>query len=428
MLRTVSNGILTVVIIVVSTAWFGCAGMSSPTPTELEPRDELGAAFDQLVDTLRDVERDIRMQPAFVSEAERVGGYRHIMRSFAKGMEAEVLQDADYPYFRILDWWLREGGDNPDQRYAFSPIRGGEAYRVWGELGSATRVEFQIYAGRPWDGTGSSTGFLAFEDMEISEDGSFEILVSPDEQEGNWLVNPPEGTTIFVRHIYADWSDAVTGDVHIDRVGFEGKRRPQETASELASRMRATSVMFGTTARTWPTFVARRYMASREKNTVSAPYDTYALGGAKGRWMSGGHFELDDDQAFVIRMPRTGAQYQAIQLADLWFASMEHGNQVSSLTSQQSTRAPDDAYHYVISNQDPGYANWLDAGALRRGLFLIRWDGVQRELEPNQFPSGELVPIAKLPERIPGFTGVDEAERDATRRARRRHLQLRSHR
>ena len=138
--------------------------------------------------------------------------------------------------------------------------------------------------------------------------------------------------------------------------------------------------------------------------------------------------ELGDDHALVIRMPRTDAQYQAIQLADLWFASMEHGNQVSSLTSEQSTRAPDDAYHDVTSNNDPGYANWLAAGPLRRGLFLIRWDGVQGALEPKKFSSGELVPIADLPETIPGFTVVDEAERDTTRGARRRHLQFRTHR
>ena len=31
----------------------------------------------------------------------------------SKGIEAEVLQDADFPYFRILDFWLKEGGDNP---------------------------------------------------------------------------------------------------------------------------------------------------------------------------------------------------------------------------------------------------------------------------------------------------------------------------
>ena len=48
-------------------------------------------------------------------------------------------------------------------------------------------------------------------------------------------------------------------------------------------------------------------------------------------------------------------------------------------------------------------------------------------LEP-QFPTAELVDREKLSELIPGFAALTEAERDAVRRDRRRHLQLRSHR
>lgn len=393
-----------------------------------QPEDDLSAAFDELVSTLRAVEADIRRSPSFGDEAEQVGGYRHILRSIAKGLEAETLQDPDYPYFRILDWWLREGGDNPDQRYAFTPIRGGETYRVWGELGSAARVEFQIYAGRPWDGSGTSAGYLAFEDIDIAPDGSFEIWVSADARSGNWLSNPAEGTTLFARHIYADWSDEQTGDVHIDRVGYEGKRRPPESADELADRIRAAAVMFGTTARTWPAFVAKRYVNAQEPNSVAAPYDTYALGGAKGRWMSGGHFVLEKGQALLMRIPKTRAQYQAIQLADMWLASLEHGNQVSSLSSKQSILAPDDAYYYVISREDPGYANWLDAGGLARGTFLLRWDGVLGELAPDQFPSAQLLAQDALEAAIPAFRSVAPEERERVRSERRRHLQRRAHR
>ena len=395
---------------------------------EQTPRDELGLAFDEFVNTLRDVEKDIRQTESFGDEQERIGGYRHILRSIAKGMEAEVLQDPDFPYFRILDWWLREGGDNPDQRYAFTPIRGGENYRVWGQLGSATRVEFQIYAGRPWDGTGSSAGYLAFEDIELGEDGSFEVWVSADPRDGNWLANPVTGTTLFARHIYGDWNGEPTGDIHIDRIGYEGARRPPESANELAGRIRAAASMFGTTARTWPAFVERRYAGAREPNSVAPPYDTYALGGAKGRWMSGGYFKLDEGKALVVRMPQTSADYQALQLTDMWFASLEHGNQVSSLTTQQSVQAPDGAYWYVIANEDPGYANWLDAGAIRRGTFLLRWDGVEGELGENQFPSAELLSLDAITERIPGFEVMTPEARYETRRLRRQHLQLRSHR
>jgi hypothetical protein len=415
----------------------GTSGAPAPPAAPLEAsqsastspeQDALAEAFDQLVTTLREVETDLRESPSFGSEAEQVGAYRHILRSVAKGMEAEILQDADYPYFRILDFWLREGGDNPDQRYAFTPIRGGETYRIWGELGSAARLEFQIYAGRPWDGSGSSAGYLAFEEIVLEDDGSFEVWVSPERHDGNWLSNPPNGTTLFARHIYSEWNDDRTGDIHIDRVGFEGKRRPPESAEELAARISAAAVMFGTTARTWPAFLAKRYVEAGPANTVSAPYDTYALGGAKGRWMSGGYFDLPPDQALLLRMPKTAAQYQAVQLTDMWLASLEHGNQVSSLNSSQSILAPDGAYYYVIGPKDPGYANWIDSGALVRGVFLLRWDGMLGQLPADHFPTAELVELDELESRIPAFSRVTEEERETVRMERRRHLQLRSHR
>ncbi len=434
---TIARNLLTLSLAAFVATALGCASPPDaevPTPpgqprlVSIAPADPLAAAFDELVATLRAVEQDVRRSPAFGAEPERIGGYRHILRSIAKGLEAEVRQDPDYPYFRILDWWLREGGDNPDQRYAFTPIRGGEAYRVWGELGSATRVELQIYAGRPWDGSGKSAGYLTFEEIELEPDGSFEIWVSPDEHEGNWLRNPPEGTTLFARHVYARWDDQPTGDIHIDRVGFEGKRRPPETEADLAAKIRAASVMFGTTARTWPAFVQRRYVGSREKNSISAPYDTYGLGGARGRWMSGGYFELGDGEALLLRVPPASAQYQAIQLTDMWFASLEHGNQVSSLTTEQSVASDDGAYWYVIANEDPGHANWLDAGALWRGTILMRRDGVEGTLAEDRFPSAELVRLDELNERIPGIRRVSKADREAARAARRDHLQRRAHR
>jgi hypothetical protein len=401
------------------------------TPSALgdgAPPDALAEALAELVRTIQDVEAAVRQSPSFGDEAEQIGGYRHLLRALAKGMEAEILQDADYPYFRILDFWLREGGDNPDQRYAFSPIRGGESYRVWGELGSAARVELQLYAGKPWAGTGRSAGYLTFEDLAVADDGSFEVFVSANERKGNWIFNPDDANTIFVRHIYDDWSDEPTGDVHIDRLGFEGRRRPPETRAALAERIRAAAEMFGTTARTWPAFVTRRYVEAAPVNTVSPPYDTYSLGGAEGRWMSGGYFELAPEQVLLLRVPTTTAQVQAIQLTDMWFASLEHGNQVSSLTTKQSLLSEDGTYYFVISAEEPGHANWLDTGGLRRGIFLLRWDGVRGALREEEYPQAEVVDRSSLTRHIPALVHVQPETRRETRKRRRRHLQQRTHR
>lgn len=400
---------------------------TTPNP-DIRTPDALQLSLQELADSLTALENDVRQSPSFGSEAEQVGGYRHLLRALAKGMEAGVLQDPDFPYFRILDFWLKEGGDNPDQRYAFSPVRGGETYRIWGELGSAARIEFQLYAGRPWDGSGKSLGYLTFEELALKPDGSFEVWLSQDQQGDNWLANPTDASTVFVRHIYDQWGNEQTGDVHIDRVGFEGSRPVAETREELAAKIREMTAMFSATVRTWPETVDRRFINRLPVNTVSTPYDTYALGGALGRWMSAGHFSLQPDQALLIRMPATGADYQAIQLTDMWFASMEHGNQVSSLNTAQSILSPDGNYYFVISQRDPGHANWLDTGTLERGTILMRWDGMSDKLETTQNPTATLMPLNQIAAAIPGFKEVSEEQRQQVRAERRRHLQLRSHR
>jgi hypothetical protein len=110
----------------------------------------------------------------------------------------------------------------------------------------------------------------------------------------------------------------------------------------------------------------------------------------------------------------------------MWFSSLEYANQVSSLTTLQSRASQNGAYHYVVSAEDPGHANWLDTGGIERGVFLLRYDGVQGAIPKDKYPSAELVDLASLAKRIPGFAKVSEAERDRTRSARRHHLQLRS--
>ena len=412
----------------------GCAsdGGSAPPSPAATPPDALAASFAALEQSLRDAEASLRASATFAdgSPIERARGYEFVLRSLIQSLEAELLQDPDFPYFRILDFWLRGGGDNPDQRYAFSPIRGGEPYRIRGTLGSARRVEVQLYSGQPWAGTGRSVGYLTFEEIAVDANGAFEIdlVPAPHHAEPGQLANPPETTTVFVRHIFDRWDERPTGDVHIARVGWEGRRKPSASPDHTARRIQTAAENFLLRSRTWPAFVEKRYVSSRPANQLSPLVDTYKLGGARGRWMATGHFDLAEGEALLVRMPATDAAYQAIQLTDRWFDSLEYGNRVSSLNATQMRRAPDGTAWLVVSPDDPGHANWLDTGGLLRGTFLLRYDGVQGEIPEPQHPSMERVAIDSLEARIPDFVRVDEAQREQVRAARRRHLQLRSHR
>jgi hypothetical protein len=388
--------------------------------------DQLSEATAELVEDIRRAERELRNFGAF--QEDPAGAYAHLMRMLRRSIEEQFLQDPDYPFLRVLDDWVREGGDNPDQRYLFARIDGEDRYRVWGNVGSAVAVELQLYEGQPWTGKGRSGAYLPFEALQVDAQGDFEVFIGPREDSPSAMVSNPATDTILVRQIYRQWSESAPGHIHIDNLDHLGTAKPPLDAETTALRLRRTGDYLLFSSLAWPAFVERRYLRVQEPNQVSALMDTEQLGGAQGRWMANGVFELQADQALVIEMPPVTARYKAIQLTDLWFASLEYADRVTSLNDSQVVVAEDGKTYYVISPGDPGYPNWLSADAGRRGIFLIRYDGVKDDIEETHWPKSHLVNKAELPGLIPGFTTASPAQRESTLRERRRHVQIRYNR
>lgn len=382
-------------------------------------------ALELLKTNISRAETELRSFDFYATDQDRAGAYLHLSRMLIKALEEQVIQDPDYPFFRVLDFRIREGGDNPDQRYLFSRIRGGETYRLWGKRGSATRVEFQLYAGEPWAGTGKVAGFLDFDDLKLGADGSFEVYISSTRQGDNWLPTDKDANALIVRQIYAEWNAADPGAVHIDKVSTLGTRKPPADSAGVAARLRNAAATLYQSTTVWPHFVKKRYLDKMPANTMSPLTDPGQVGGVNGRWMANGHFALQPDQALIIKTWPTAAAYQGIQLTDLWFASLEYADQISSLSTRQAVLAPDGAYYFVIAGSDPHYHNWLDSGGLPRGVFLLRFDGARGAIAREQWPSAQLVALRDLPKHIPGWDQGLVTSRAATLQERRRHVQVR---
>lgn len=232
----------------------------------------------------------------------------------------------------------------------------------------------------------------------------------------------------MVRQIYPDWSTEDPGDIHIDRVGFEGKIKPPMSTEEVARRLARTGEVAEQSIRVWPDFVLRRYTNAGPANTLAEPIDTSRYGGVPGRWMVNGHFDIPEGHALLIKTWPTNAKYQGIQLTDRWFASLEYANQISSLTTIQSHQADDGAYYYIVSAEDSGYVNWLDTGGLQKGVFLLRFDGVQGELPEDRWPQARLVRREQLAAIVPDFEQYQVDDRTEQISIRRKHIQTRFHR
>lgn len=398
---------------------------------------ELEAAYERFVEAVREAGEIVKRHPFYREPKNRASGMAFVAGMLIATLEEDLVQDPDFPLFRILDFRIREGGDNPDQRYAFTPVRGDATYRVWGRRGGERRIELQLYAGEPWrPGGGRSVSTLTHEEIRFDADGRFEILLSPErptrsEPSGSdrpdWMANAPDATELIVRQVFSDWRNESPGEIHIDRVGWEGRAKPARTPEEMAARFDKAAADLVRTVSTWPEFVMRRYVEGMPPNTLSRPADPASVGGVAGRFMSNGHFALAPDEALVVTVFPIDARYQGIQLTDPWFSSLEYANRQTSLTADQAVASSDGAYRFVVSERDPGVANWLDTTGLPTGTILIRFDGSRLERFPaDKLPQAVKVPFDSLWDRLPADTPRATAEaRAAALGERRRHVQLR---
>ena len=90
----------------------------------------------------------------------------------------------------------------------------------------------------------------------------------------------------------------------------------------------------------------------------------------------------------------------------MWYVSLDYVNHQTSLTAEQARIDPDGQLRFVISERDPGVANWLELTGHRRGYVQIRWQRLTRDLTEEDGPRVEVVPFGEVPGWLPYY---DEA-------------------
>jgi hypothetical protein len=393
------------------------------SPPPLEKSQSLQRSYDQLVESLAKAGDFVEGHRWYGSEREQAEAYRHIMRILISSLEERGLNDAGFPYFRVIRPRTKSGMDNSDQRYLAAALDGGSEYRVWGTRGSSRRLDFVLYEdvvqGRTLDA-------LSTDDLEVAEDGSFALIISPERQRGNWLQSEAVPLKLLVRQIHSDWASELPGEVHVDRLGQQPGDAPRMNASIMAQRLHAVAEDFSTRVRHWPEF-SRTRIAVAPANWLTPPVDTGDVGGLPGRLMVGGHFDLLEDEALIIKSYPNNARYQGIQLGHHWWESLDYADRQSSLTADQSTLSSDGAYYYVLAHRDPGVANWLDTEGFQRGVIFMRYDGMQPAIIPDgEEPSAQKVPFDEIRQQLPADEPhVSPRQRAAEIAIRRRHVQQR---
>ena len=345
-------------------------------------------------DAVAEAEKLIANPPFDATEVEMAEGWDYLAGSIRSAIQSAFDYDLEHPVLvNPTHQYSRQGLDNPDTIYFHAYLTEGASYVVSGRRGTTADLSFQIM-----DGTYSSDGapntLAAFDDRELDvrEDGTFEWRFGPE-------LGLKKGSNLIIREVSNDWTSEERGTVRIQRLDTAGIPRGPFSTETAAKRFATAAKLLTGRIQTW--FAFPEWFTYKEPvNTLTVPKST--PGGLASQFSSIGHYALEDDQAMIVTVPACdAAPYQAIQIGSRWYVSTDYEHHQTSLTRAQSVADPDGRLRYVISEKNPGVANWLELCGHPQGVTMLRWQRLERDLTAEDGPTVEVVPFDEVASHLP---------------------------
>lgn len=377
---------------------------------------------DPFADAMAEAEKLIESAPHIRTEQDLLEGYRYLAGGILATTHAAWATERSHPTFISgTGPHMKMGLDNPDTLYFGARINDDVEYVVTGRRGTTADLSFQVLSGN-YTAAHVPGSVTAFDDREIdiAPDGSFEVRFGPDESAGrrNYFTLAPGSSQLVVREVYSDWSQQ-RGTIRIARADTTGTAPGPLTREAVEKRYARAGTALVSRVKTWLQFPEWFYL-NLPVNTMTEPRLT--PGGLATQYSSVGHYELAEDEAIVITVPKADVPYQGFQLGSMWYISLDYVNHQTSLNVAQSQVDPDDHIRLVVSERNPGVANWIATIGHLRGYLQFRWQRVSRELTPDDGPRIEVVKFDEIHRTLPfhdsnKISPEDFAERIAARQA-----------
>ncbi|MFK8030021.1 MAG: hypothetical protein AB8G18_07250 [Gammaproteobacteria bacterium] len=358
-------------------------------------------------------------------EQEQAAAERQLKHQLSAALDQGfILHDVYHPELRLLNQYNQFGLVNPDNRYHIANITTPGTYTLRGTRGTSADLQIQVGAGDPGftDETNlEPVSLLELDDLEVEKDGSFKITISDTDPGGNWLNNTSGGLkakNILIRESFMDWSTEVGTSWYLERTDMRGKPNPIPDRDLVSYQYERASQYLTASAAAWVKLVS----FLRIKNPpgiLRAPISTKL----PGQFTSAGTFRMRPDRAVIITLTKAQARYQSVQVGDLWFNGLDFCHRQTSLTLSQARPSSDGLYRMVLSEEDPGVANWLDPAGASTAFVYIRWQGLEQGcgIPSTEYPESRVVPFDKirkfLPDDEPDFSPEDRVEQLAARQA-----------
>lgn len=276
----------------------------------------------------------------------------------------------------------RCGIDNPDNAYRLIALHEQSSYRLTGRVPPEPPADVSFTVFPVWPGVIDAEGIfpaalggISLKEIELDASGHFALSLDATPAQGrrNHVQLKPGTCNLFVRDSMSDWSRETPLYLAIERLS--GPAAPPEPRDQAALVQQAARNV-DRSVRFWLDLPSKYYYLAGPNRMAVTTNPAIAKG---GQFTGNSHFELTDDQAYVLTLAPQDAAYVSVQLADLYGASLEYADHTSSLNASQVVANADGTLTYVLSRRDPGVHNWLDPVGLDRGLIMFRYQGYDAE-------------------------------------------------
>lgn len=458
-----------------------------PDAATREAAAGLRQAWDEMLAAIgeaRDAIDDPSLWPPPASPRNLAEGYRYVLGFLYGSIARSIGPNSEFPYFvRMIQPLNRSTIDNSDAIYLYAPIDGHHSYTIRGRAGDTRHwrgeppvttgrkaphyIFLQTASGHSGDtgeldemkpGTRANCAVMDSGDLQVNDDGSFEILLAPERppgHTGNFMSTRmvkkrrnaagEEVSRVYVaemvglREIFCDWEHEDLMDVFIYRNDRLGQPMPAYTPAQAAAQLRTAGRYTRNQVHFWNKFYGITLEAYGDvngdgevfmpRNDMNKPNAASLAtgGGMSTNIYCGGIFELAPDEALIIeaRQP-VEPDYLGFCLGNLWGESLDFANYQSSLNGLQADRDADGAIRFVIAHSDPGVANWVDTTGQPEGYMCIRWAYSEKPKENLPSSTVRKVPLAEVRQHLPAETRrVTPEERRAQIAIRQEHVQRR---
>jgi hypothetical protein len=344
-----------------------------------------GKVWDEFCETLKRSGRQILRPEAPATALDRAEGWRYLTRLMRIALEMHLeFADPDFPgFFAPSHETGKIGADNPDNLYLMARLNGANEYRISGDRGTVSYLSFGTQkGGYESDGKMEQTGFVEAKDLKVGADGRFEIVLSQQQQPGNWLRIEPATNALIVRQTFMDRKQERPAQLRIERIGSDAKPQPLSAARLEKSLANAGKFVEGTA-----TLFANWAQSYLEHPNQLPPADQalcQRVGGDPNIFYYHSYWKLAPDEALVIRIARIpDCRFWNLQINNWWMESLDYRYHRIHVNKHSAKLEPDGSVKIVLASRDPKHPNWLETTSHGSGTMCLRWVGAREQVHPT---------------------------------------------